>query len=107
MKELERIKKVENDVSRKIELARKNSEKKVNDMRTGKDRLVEERLDEIRKRMKKDSEMNVKDAEKEASDMIKPSDAKIREIQKTAEKNFGKAVQMILEVLTGDKSSAK
>lgn len=104
MKELEYIKKVENEVSRKIDTARKNSEKKVSVLRGDRDSLVEERLRTTREKLGKDSEQNRKDAEKEAADMIKASDAGIMKIQKTAEKNFDKAVHMILEVLTNDKS---
>ncbi len=104
MKELEYIRKVENGVMRKIEAARKQSEKKISDMTRDRDRIVEERLQSVKLKLDKEAETNRIRADKEAADLLKASDAKIREIQKTAEKNFEKAVRMILGVLADDKS---
>jgi vacuolar-type H+-ATPase subunit H len=103
MKGLEHIKKLENEVSRKIEAARSNAEKKVSGMVRDREKLIEDRLGPVKLRLARDIEKNKVDAEAEAAKILRTSDVKIREIQEGAEKNFQKAVKTILGFLTYDK----
>lgn len=96
MKELEQIKKVENEVSRNIEIARSNAEKKISGMSRDKDKIVGERLESLKLKLDRNLEKNRAAAEADAANILKASDTTLREVQKSGEKNFQKAVKMIL-----------
>lgn len=98
MKELERIKSIENEVSRKTENARRNAEKKIAELKSGSDKQVQDELEKTRLKLSRDMEKARVSAEREAADMLSASDARSADIEKAAEKNFTRAVQMILEV---------
>jgi len=98
MKELEEIKRIENEILKKTELARRKAEKQAAVLKSSKDSIISERLRKADEVHRAEMERARASAEKEAAKLLKASDDKAAEIEKTAQRNFSKAVKMILEV---------
>ncbi len=104
MKELDHIRKVENEISVKVERARNESEKKLAKMRRDRSMLIEEKVNVVRTELEKEKEKCRHDSEKEASLMLDGAEREVSEIEKAAKKNFDSAVKTVLGFLSYDKS---
>jgi vacuolar-type H+-ATPase subunit H len=104
MKELEQVKRVEKEVSRQIEQARRNSEKRIAGMAAEKEKLVDDRLKAVEAGLEVEKQKARAEAEKEAERVRKSSVAEVGNIEEEARKNFGNAVKLVLRHLTYGRS---
>ena len=74
-------------------------EKKINELKENKERLIEDMLGEVRTRLDRKKEKAREDAEHEAEKVLKTSSLKLGNIEEDAKRNHRKAVEMVMELL--------
>jgi ATP synthase H subunit len=96
MKEIEYIKKVEEEVSKEVERAKKEAENRINLASLERDKIIEKALEIAESRTKRIIEKAKTEAEKEGGEIMKDADKQTQEIERVGKKNLSKAVEMIL-----------
>lgn len=97
MNETEQIKKLEEEIARKIENEKLASEKKIAELKAKKQQMVQEKISEAEKEAEKEFKREKKNAEKEAEKITEGVAVELKKIEERANKNFNVAINKIIE----------
>jgi vacuolar-type H+-ATPase subunit H len=97
MDELEYIKKVEEEVADQVEKARSKAEKKINDSKPLREKMIMEKTAEANMQMDKQAKKVTEDAQKEVENIRKSTDGVVGKIEEEAGRNLEAGVEIILK----------